>query len=71
MIYLLPMISFDFGQFEKLDSYHLPAHCGPEVRDIPLRTTSNKGKLNWGLGTQELNAKRTQRMHRGKGTPAT
>ena len=24
------MISFDFGQFEKLDFYHLPAHCAAE-----------------------------------------
>ena len=31
------MISLDFGQFEKLDFYHLPAHCAADAFGAPDR----------------------------------
>ena len=30
------MISLDFGQFEKLDFYHLPAHCAGGLKMLKM-----------------------------------
>ena len=39
------MISLDFGQFEKLDFYHLPAHCAPAPPHSYLNMGRNMRRL--------------------------
>ena len=55
------MISLDFGQFEKLDFYHLPAHCAPNPTSQQQEQQRTESELSKHLqGVQSTRAANEQ-----------